>query len=92
MILRFMGDLPEAAPSPTQRTLRNPQLMQDMARILGSKPRRFVRQTLKRPAKMIGNGQQDAEEFYQLWLNVGSSHLDKIHFIIGHGILREGLR
>ncbi|EDW71197.1 myosin-VIIa [Drosophila virilis] len=92
MILRFMGDLPEAAPSLTQQTLRNPQLMQDMARILGSKPRRFVRQTLKRPAKIIGNGQQNAEEFYQLWLNVGSSHMDKIHFIIGHGILREGLR
>ncbi|XP_062120932.1 myosin-VIIa isoform X2 [Drosophila sulfurigaster albostrigata] len=92
LILRFMEDLPEAAPTPKDHSLRHPQLMQDMARILGSKPRRFIRQTLRRPTKLIGNGQREAEDFYQLWLNAGSSHLDKLHFIIGHGILKESLR
>ncbi|EDW04273.1 myosin-VIIa [Drosophila grimshawi] len=92
LTLRFMGDLPEAAPTPTNHSLRYPELMQDLAKILGSKPRRFIRQTIKRQSKLIGNGQREAEEFYQLWLNAGSSHLDKLHFIIGHGILKEGLR
>ncbi|XP_034100634.1 myosin-VIIa isoform X2 [Drosophila albomicans] len=92
LILRFMEDLPEAAPTPKDHSLRHPQLMQDMARILGSKPRRFIRQTLRRQPKLIGNGQREVEDFYQLWLNAGSSHLDKLHFIIGHGILKESLR
>lgn len=94
MILRFMGDLPEPVPNQSPLSLRSPQLMQEIASILGAKPRRFVRQTVKRQPKPFGNanGQRGAEEFYQLWLNAGSSHLDKIHFIIGHGILKEELR
>ncbi|XP_002001580.4 myosin-VIIa [Drosophila mojavensis] len=94
MILRFMGDLPEPVPNQSPLSLRSPQLMQEIASILGAKPRRFVRQTVKRQPKSFGNanGQRGAEEFYQLWLNAGSSHLDKIHFIIGHGILKEELR
>lgn len=82
-----MGDLPEPAPSSPNLSLRNSQLMQDLARILGTKPGRFIRQTVKRQSMPIGN-----EEFYQLWLNVASSHVDKLHFIIGHGILKESLR
>ncbi|XP_030079196.1 myosin-VIIa isoform X2 [Drosophila hydei] len=94
LILRFMGDLPESAPSPTPHSLRSPQLMQEIASLFGAKPGRFVRQTPKRLPKSFSNvnGQRTAEEFYQLWLNAGSSHLDKIHFVIGHGILKEELR
>ncbi|KAH8377405.1 hypothetical protein KR093_005352, partial [Drosophila rubida] len=92
LILRFMEDLPEAGAIPRDHSLRHPQLMQDMARILGAKPRRFIRQTVRRQTKLIGNGQREAEEFYQRWLNAGSSHLNKLHFIIGHGILKENLR
>lgn len=92
LILRFMGDLPEPAPSSPNLSLRNSQLMQDLARILGTKPRRFIRQTVKRQSKLMSNSQREAEEFYQLWLNAASSHVDKLHFIIGHGILKESLR
>lgn len=87
-----MGDLPEPAASSPNLSLRISQLMQELARILGTKPRRFIRQTVKRQSKLISHSHREAEEFYQLWLNAASSHVDKLHFIIGHGILKESLR
>ncbi|ALC40097.1 CG15831 [Drosophila busckii] len=92
MILRFMGDALDSSPTMSPQSLSNPQIMQDLTVILGCKPRRFVRQTLRKSPKFHGIGQNAAEEFYQLWLQVSSSQLDKIYFIIGHGILKENLR
>ncbi|XP_068143632.1 LOW QUALITY PROTEIN: myosin-VIIa [Drosophila tropicalis] len=100
-ILRFMGDLPEmTANSSTSSTAHNLFLMNDLTRLLGldgtmTKPRRFVRQIIKRPTKLKANGNnqwKEVEDFYQHWLNLASSPLDKLHFIIGHGILKDNLR
>lgn len=40
--------------------------------------------------QMVKNN-EDLQQ-YQDWINTRSSHLDKLHYIIGHGILREELR
>lgn len=39
---------------------------------------------------MVQNN-QDLQQ-YQEWINTRSSNIDKLHFIVGHGILREELR
>ncbi|KAH8328201.1 hypothetical protein KR067_006039, partial [Drosophila pandora] len=92
-ILRFMGDLPDINQTPSILSLDNANLISDLTRLLsvsGSvKPRLFVRQ---RPLKLMDGGQREVEEFYQHWLTISSSHLDKINFIVGHGILKESLR
>ncbi|BFF95665.1 myosin-VIIa [Drosophila madeirensis] len=95
-ILRFMGDLPELDPSSPLPLSEEANIMCDLTRLLSnfgaSKPRLFVRQTLKRPSKLQGSSQREAELFYQQWLNAPSSHLDKLQFIVGHGILKDNLR
>jgi myosin-7 len=40
--------------------------------------------------RMVQNN--DDLQKYQEWISSRSSHIDKLHFIIGHGILREELR
>jgi len=91
-----MGDMMDIPTSPSFHSYDNESLMSDLSSLLNSsgsyKPRLFVRQAQRRPVKFVGKGQKEAEEFYQHWLNIPSSHLDKLHFIIGHGILKENLR
>lgn len=64
---------------------------------LGDSDRRMISQTLRKKNKLPREVRQLIENItdidqYQDWLNTRSSHTEKLHFIIGHGILREDLR
>lgn len=64
---------------------------------LSEHERKLIHRTLKRKTKIpselkaiVENTDEIAD--YQEFLNNRSSHLDKLHFIIGHGILNKQLR
>lgn len=63
----------------------------------GESERKLISQTLRKKNKLprellqLIENSSDLEQ-YQDWLNTRSSHTEKLHFIIGHGILREELR
>lgn len=63
----------------------------------GETERKLISQTLRKKNKLpreVRNLIENSSDLddYQDWLNTRSSHIDKLHFIIGHGILREELR
>ncbi|KAL7044735.1 hypothetical protein ACKWTF_002035 [Chironomus riparius] len=78
---------------------RRSQLTKEFQGILQTKhpERKLLYATLKNKNKLsrefmqLVHNSEDLQQ-YQEWINMRSSHLDKLHFIVGHGILREELR
>jgi len=78
---------------------RKSQMTKEFEGILQTRhpERKLLYATLKNKNKLsrefvqLVHSNEDLQQ-YQEWINTRSSHLDKLHFIVGHGILREELR
>lgn len=79
------------------RSYAKSRIMNNENVINQSEQYKLIQRTLKRKSKLpkeLMTMAETSEEtaFYQRWLGARSNNLEKIHFIIGHGILRAAMR